>query len=186
MFDRIVDRLYTDFLLRDTTFIVSGAMTLSVALPTPVDVLASAISGDKSIRWTGIVAFIALSYVLGVLLQEAARTVLEGIADDHVRLSRPGTTWQRRQVAMIEQLVQRGVSGLTVRGLERLVFLRQVAATQNATYAAILAILAVRVGLCSALWAAGLMVPAMILTAYIYCDKSLQLFDNYHELMLLP
>jgi hypothetical protein len=171
-FEKLIGRLYTAFILRDLTFFVSGGLVIIACLPKPVDMISRAMSDSDALQWLGIPAFLALSYVLGVLLQELVRLPLEPLSDWWVRRKRRGRDAPGRLVVRMEEVYQ-DRSLYTALGVERVLFLKQVAATQCSA----LAILTVLSGLGYHLilqlpW--WLLLLVSLAWAAMYLDKTLQ------------
>lgn len=129
-FEKLLGRLYTAFVLRDLTFFASGGLVIASVLPTPVDTIAGALTHLVSFQWLGLAAFLGLSYVLGVLLQEFVRVPLEPLSSWWIKRKRKRPVPPGRLVVRMEE-VYRKRSLHTALGVERVLFLKQVAATQS-------------------------------------------------------
>ncbi len=70
-------RPYTSFILRDLTFFVSGGIVLFLAIQEPGDLITDYLRLNDKTSWIGILIVLALSYIIGVILQEGARLLLE-------------------------------------------------------------------------------------------------------------
>jgi len=128
--EKLIGRFYTAFVLRDLTFFASGGLVIASVLPTPVDTIAGTLTRNISFQWLGLPAFLALSYVLGVLLQELVRVPLEPLSSWWIKKKRKRSEPPGRLVVRMEE-VYRKRSLHTALGVERVLFLKQVAATQS-------------------------------------------------------
>ncbi len=156
--EKLIGRMYTSFITRDLTFFVSGGLVIAVALNAPViDTFASVISRNIDFFWLAIPAYLALSYVVGILLQEITLILLEHIPNKVKKI-------KTEPLIVSMEKIQHHCSSQTILGLERILFLKQIGATQSITLLVmgvivlvrnfssppidILAMLVVGVGLC--------------------------------------
>lgn len=182
--DRLLGRLYTVFILRDATFLVSGGVVIATAISHPLDAMSGFLSTDTDVSWFALIIFLALSYVLGVLLQEGARWPLDFVARMYVKWRTKKTPSPDRSIVRMERVHEADVSEHTVHAIERLIFLRQIAATQTSTVIAVLAILVLREGhlyLSGPVW--GAVVLFFIICVGTYLDKSRQLEEVFSQLL---
>ncbi len=134
----LIGRLYTAFIARDLTFFVSGALVIAVVVQQPLDQITKTLSISGELPpWISVAALLALSYVLGAILQEAGRLILEPMQCLYVR-SRGEVPPDSPEIVRRDALRKRVHSEQTYLAIERLVFLRQVAGTQFSSYVAIL------------------------------------------------
>ena len=200
--DRIIGRLYTNFILRDLTFFVSGAIVLVVAVPKPLKLLSQKLPIDRGLYWVAVLAFLAISYVLGVLLQEVARFPLDKASKWYNEKKFSDIQTKPRKKIVLDDLKGELVVKLekiyrlstqpnerTINGLERILFLKQIAATQFSALGAVIIVLKVHFyfdhhfvrhpviflldGL--TLWGkTALLVLGMALCFWMYLDKARQ------------
>jgi hypothetical protein len=142
--ERLIGRMYTAFVARDLTFFVSGGLVIAIAIGGPfLDPFANAISADRNFHWLAIPTYLAVSYILGVLLQEVTLLIFEHIPNWYK--TRTGQVTQRSDplIVRMERLHQQ-CSPHTILALERILFLKQIGATQLPTLIIVGAVLWVR------------------------------------------
>lgn len=149
--DRVLGRLYTNFILRDLTFFVSGGIVIVFAVNKPFEEIGDIFALNENFVWIIIPAFLAVSYVLGVLLQEAARLIIlerasERYIDKRSNELLKSKAYDRREtlVVKMERLIKEGHSEYTRNGVERILFLKQIAATQFSAIGAVIILLVLR------------------------------------------
>ena len=182
--DRIIGRLYTAFILRDATFVLSGAIVITVMTPQPLNALAKALGTGKEHFWLAIAAFLALSYVLGALLQEPVRWLLDKAAHPYIRWRSKRSPSSDRLVVRMQRVYASNASEHTIHGIERLLFLRQIAATQLSALAFSVAIVLVTNSprlRGYPIWLALLL--GLIICLGTYLDKSRQVDDVFTQLL---
>jgi len=173
--ERLIGRLYTAFVLRDLTFFISGAIVIVFWIDSPLEHLADILEVVPRFYWFVIVAFLALSYVLGIVLQELVRTFLEPLSRCYIRSRLKKPELNTELVARMDRLIKKGCSEHTIRGLERILYLKQIGSTQ---FSALLMIL---LSYIFQVRSSGITAPVLIilivgllLCKWIYLDKSLQ------------
>jgi hypothetical protein len=186
--DRLISRLYTAFILRDLTFLVSGAMVITIAFPKPLERLATVLSLHHDFPWLSLIAFLALSYVLGVVLQELARFPLEWIANLCIEFMT--NIEKNRCIAEVKlflleksQPSDHVIPDEVKRSIERIAFIKQIGGTQASALLAVLVICIFRPG---AFRVHPILIAALIfgilLCSAIYVCKSLQQAENLEAL----
>jgi hypothetical protein len=182
--DRVIGRLYTAFILRDATFVISGGIVLTTAVHQPLQALALVLGGRSSLSWFVVVTFLGLSYVLGVLLQEGARWPLDKASHRYIKWRSGKDPSKERSIVRMERLHQANTSEHTIHAIERLVFLRQVSATVLSAVFAVTGVLLVGSAQGLRAWQAWLaLVLGAILCVGTYLDKSRQLEDVFNQLL---
>lgn len=188
---KFIGRLYTNFILRDLTFFVSGGIVIVLVLNNPLKELKHYFVRNGDISWVVVLVFLAISYVLGVLLQEAARIPLEKASKWYNDKKFPDDDWEGELVVKVEELLRmkHRLDDLTLNGLERILFLKQIAATQFSAMGAVIVILKVRffcdIGLMRhpmrffydglVLWGKiAILILGMALCFWMYLDKARQ------------
>ncbi len=200
--ERLIGRLYTTFVLRDLTFIFSGAVVLTFAIGKPLRLVRMIGRLETGHIWVIALAFLAVSYVLGVLLQEASRLIvlekrskantlghlheitspeeaLSGSDPDDLKI-----TFVNQQLApKLERLRRLGQGQETLYAIERILFLKQIAATQCPTSIAVFILLFIRnVGDGNAqnvlvrllIFASIFLIMIPVLCYRVYLEKALQ------------
>jgi hypothetical protein len=173
--ERAFGRLYTAFIMRDLTFFISGAIVTVVVAPSALERLTDILSLSPKFQWFSILAFLAISYVLGIVLQEAVRIFMEPLSREYVKRRMKYAESKDELVVRLEKIIKEGCSDHTIRGIERILFLKQVGGTLFSALLAILVIFAIRCrinGLPTEGWLTG--IGALLLCGWIYMDKSLQ------------
>jgi len=173
--ERAVGRLYTAFIMRDLTFFISGAIVIVVVAPSALERLTDIRSLSPKFHWFSILAFLAISYVLGVVLQEAVRIFMEPLSREYVKRRMKYTESKDELVVRLEKIIKEGCSDHTIRGIERILFLKQVGGTLFSALLTVLVIFAFRCRINRLPiegWLTG--IGALLLCGWIYIDKSLQ------------
>lgn len=178
---RLLGRLYTAFILRDLTFFVSGGVVLAAIIQEPIDEGSSALSAQNDFSWIGIPIFLALSYVVGLLLQEIVRIPLEPLSNRWIRVRRGRSVTGERLVVRMERVYRTNMPN-TALGVERILFLKQVAATQFSAMGALAILTATNATTLFDVppWA---FIAISVVWAYVYFDKTLQEDDILIELV---
>jgi hypothetical protein len=173
--ERAAGRLYTAFIMRDLTFFMSGAIVIVVISPSALERLTEILSLSSKFHWFSILAFLAISYVVGIVLQEAIRTFMEPLSRRYIKWRLKNEESKHELVFRLEKIIKNGCSDHTIRGIERILFLKQVGGTLFSALLAILVILLVRCRI-NEIPSGGLLViiGALLLCGWIYLDKSLQ------------
>lgn len=128
--EKLIGRMYTAFVARDLTFFLSGGLVIAAVFGAPVfDSFTGAISLDKDRYWLAIPVYLAVSYTLGVLLQEITLLLSEHIPNWVKARKRKDYQLPDPLVVQMETLFQT-CSPQTMLGLERILFLKQIGATQ--------------------------------------------------------
>jgi hypothetical protein len=173
--ERAAGRLYTAFIMRDLTFFISGAIVIVVVAPSALERLTDFLSLSPKFHWFSILAFLAISYVLGIILQEAVRTFMEPLSREYIKRRVKNAESKEELVVRLEKIIKDGCSDHTIRGIERILFLKQVGGT---LFSALLTILVVFVVRCriNRIPSEGflIVIGALLLCGWIYLDKSLQ------------
>jgi len=182
--DRFIGRLYTAFILRDATFLISGATVIAVALPQPVSALSKVLGTETSHSWLAVAAFLGLSYVSGVLLQEGARWPLDKASHRYITWRNKKDPSSDRTIVRMQRVHKSGAIEHTIHAIERLIFLRQVAATVLSALVVTTAILLIGSSAAAREWQFWLgAVTALVLCVGTYLDKSRQLEDVFGQLI---
>jgi len=173
--ERAAGRLYTAFIMRDLTFFISGAIVIVVVAPSALERLTDFLSLSPKFHWFSILAFLAISYVLGIILQEAVRTFMEPLSREYIKRRVKNAESKEELVVRLEKIIKDGCSDHTIRGIERILFLKQVG---GMLFSALLTILVVFVVRCriNRIPSEGflIVIGALLLCGWIYLDKSLQ------------
>lgn len=182
--DRVIGRLYTAFILRDATFLVSGSIVITVVIPKPLDALAQTLGTGYQHFWLAVLAFLALGYVLGVLLQECVRWPLDRLAHWYIRRRAKRSPSKDRIVVRMQRVYEAKAGEHTVHGIERLLFLRQIAATQLSAIVVMFLVFLLRQSPILQgypFWLGFLL--GLFICIGTYLDKSLQLDDVFIQLL---
>jgi hypothetical protein len=173
--ERAAGRLYTAFIMRDLTFIISGAIVIVVVAPSALERLADVLSLSSKYYWFAILTFLAVSYILGIILQEAVRTFMEPLSRKYIKWRLKNAESKDELVVRLEKIINDGCSDHTLRGIERILFLKQVGGTLFSSLLTILIIFAIRIRIYRIPSQALLIiVGGLLLCGWIYLDKSFQ------------
>jgi len=142
--ERAAGRLYTAFIMRDLTFFISGAIVIVVVAPSALERLTDFLSLSPKFHWFSILAFLAISYVLGIILQEAVRTFMEPLSREYIKRRVKNAESKEELVVRLEKIIKDGCSDHTIRGIERILFLKQVGGTLFSALLTILVVFVVR------------------------------------------
>jgi hypothetical protein len=173
--ERAAGRLYTAFVMRDLTFFISGAAVIVVLDPSILKHLGNNLCLNSKFYWITFLAFLAISYVLGIILQEAIRTFMEPLSRKYIKCRLSKSESKDELVVRLERIIKNGCSDHTIRGLERILFLKQVGGTQFSALLTILIIFIIRIGICRI--SAGyfvLLISGLLISGWMYLNKSLQ------------
>ncbi|MCH8876698.1 MAG: hypothetical protein IIA89_07715 [Chloroflexi bacterium] len=173
--ERIIGRLYTAFILRDLTFVFAGGMVLSVASRHPIETLIELFSLPAEQWWIGLVIFLLAAYVLGMVLQESVRWFLRPASKRYIQWRLGKSISNGQMVVRLDRIIRADCSEHTMLAIERTQFIKQTGSTQLAALLSIAILVALKV---HGYAFSGLLLLAlpigMILTSWIYLDKSLE------------
>jgi len=171
--ERIIGRMYTAFILRDLTFFVSGGLVIMAGANNTIDEWGLLLCKISDHLWLAIIPFLAISYVLGVILQEAARIPLEYLSKKWIKCKIGKEESTDELVARLEKIYQKGFEEETKFGIERILFLKQIGSTQFSSIAIIMLIVCLRD--VQVEWKVKFLVDGyLLLCAWMYVDKSRQ------------
>jgi hypothetical protein len=169
--ERFIGRMYTTFVLRDLTFFVSGGLVIGAVANKPiVQSLDDNILLSENL-WLVVIAFLGVSYVLGMILQEGARIPLEYLSKKWIKIETDEEESEEELVSRLEEIYQEGCKEETRFGIERILFLKQIGSTQ---FSSTLILLILCINAKQAPWISIFLAMYLLLCAWTYIYKSRQ------------
>jgi hypothetical protein len=163
--EKLVGRLYTTFIMRDLTYVISGGLVIGVVLA-PLGV----IDLESANPWLVVPAYLVCAYVMGLLLQETAVLVRLMRMVPRQRESDEGSN---NYIILMDDIHQHCHPN-TVLMIERVVFLKHFGATLGSALlvVGVLLLVYMLLGILAWAWWQLLLTEIILALAFIVCLRT--------------